>query len=35
MSYAEGIRGQCRIVEAFVDDVLGERFCGCSGAGRQ
>ena len=24
MSYAEGIRGQCRIVEAFVDDVLGE-----------
>ena len=23
MSYAEGIRGQCRIVEAFVDDVLG------------
>lgn len=24
MSYAEGIRGQCRIVEAFVDDVLGK-----------
>lgn len=24
MSYAEGIRGQCRIAEAFVDDVLGE-----------
>lgn len=23
-SYAEGIRGQCRIVEAFVDDVLGK-----------
>ena len=24
MSYAEGIRGQCRIIEAFIDDVLGE-----------
>lgn len=23
MSYAEGIRGQCRILEAFVDEVLG------------
>ena len=24
MSYAEGIRGQCRIVETFIDDVLGK-----------
>lgn len=24
MSYAEGLRGQCRIIEAFIDDVLGE-----------
>lgn len=24
ISYAEGIRGQCRIIEAFVDDVLGD-----------
>lgn len=24
MSYAEGIRGQCRIIETFIDDVLGE-----------
>lgn len=36
MSYAEGIRGQCRIVETFIDDVLaGQRVCGSSGAGRQ
>lgn len=24
ISYAEGIRGQCRIIETFIDDVLGE-----------
>lgn len=24
MSYAEGLRGQCRIIEAFINDVLGE-----------
>ena len=23
MSYADGLRGQCRIIEAFIDDVLG------------